>query len=702
MADEFVPYIPADKTDVKEITVKAVIIGLILSVIMAAATTYFGLYVGMTVSAAIPAAVISTAILKPFKGTVLEVAVVTTFAAAGEALSAGVIFTIPALLILYTATGGAAGWAGLGGTANILVVLFVAFIGGILGVLFTIPLRRIFIVDLNLKYPEGVACGEVIKAGEQGGSGIKYIIISLGMGILFKLFSSKFAFNVFKERFMLALPEALPVKLGGGGNPNFKLPFGLNVSPALAAVGYIIGIRASLMVATGGLIGWMILIPIVGFFIGWGTHETFTDSGVFIANTGEQAIFYVWREATMYVGIGAIVVGGVSTLWKMRKNMVVGVKKSIAASSADAAAQAIRTDLDFPFKKIFFVILPVGMAIFYFLFIVLGGMLNPITAVFIAVLLASLLFIFAFLFTAVAGYIAGVLGSSNNPISGVTVTTLLFTALILYGLSWILIGLSTNVGMTATIVVAGIVCCSAAIAGDCMQNMKVGTILGSTPRRLQIAEFGGVTITALCIPFILLFLHQVYEIGNPETLPAPQAYVMAGVVQSVMTINIVDILLLRDVKWIMLGIGVIFAVGLLLLEKLKIARISIMAVAIGIYLPITLSIPILIGGIVSHFSKNYITKKMKAKWGGSEDYEEMHQREQEESESRGVLFCSGLIAGEALCGVLIAVIVLVAGTGAIALIDEPSMWPGLAIFAYIVGLLGYLVVRGVVNQQKSD
>jgi putative OPT family oligopeptide transporter len=251
-------------------------------------------------------------------------------------------------------------------------------------------------------------------------------------------------------------------------------------------------------------------------------------------------------------------------------------------------------------------------------------------------------------------------------------------------------------------VVAGIVCCSAAIAGDCMQNMKVGQILGSTPRRLQIAEFGGVAITALCIPFILQFLHQVYEIGNPATLPAPQAYVMAGVVQSVMTINFWDIVLFRDVKWIMLGLGVIIAIVLLLLEKFKIARISIMAVAIGIYLPITLSIPILIGGLLSHFTGRHIVKVIKKRHGSQDDYKEILANEQQESESRGILFCSGLIAGEALCGVIIALIVLIAGAGAIQLIEVPNMWPGLIIFAYIIGLLGYLVLRGVIVPKDKE
>jgi putative OPT family oligopeptide transporter len=684
MSEKFVPYIPPERTDVAELTIKAVIIGLILSAIMSMANAYFGLYVGMTVSAAIPAAVIATAVLKPFKGTVLEVAAVTTFAAAGEALAAGIIFTIPALLILHTAdyTAGQAGWPGLGSTFQIVTVFVVAFIGGMLGVLFTIPLRRILIVDQQLKYPEGIACSEVIMTGEKGGSGMKYIGGAIAIGMSFKFVASEFGFNVFKERFLLVFPESV-----SGGNPKFKLPFGLNVSPALAAVGYIIGIRAALMVAAGGIIGWVIMIPIAGMMYGW--------DGL----AGEDAIFHIWREYTMYVGIGAIVVGGVSTLWKMRKSMVKGVQESFKATAVGGAMTKERTDTDFPFKKIYFIVIPIAMATFYFFFFILGDLLNPVAAVIVSVVMAVILFFCAFLFTAVAGYIAGILGSSNNPISGVTVTTLLFTAIVLFIMSQIPFGLTTYVGMTATIVVAAIVCCSAAIAGDCMQNMKVGYLLGSTPRRLQISEFGGVFITALLIPFILLFLHQVYTIGDPRTLPAPQAYVMAGVVKGVMTL---------DVPWLMLGIGVALAVLLLVLEQLKIARISIMAVAIGIYLPITLSIPILIGGLVSLFSVGYIEKKTKENLEPDEDYEVVVKENKEDAESKGILFCSGLIAGEALMGVLIAA--LVSGATILLgmsshhiwwnLVGEANMFPGLLVFAYLIGLLFYLIVRGVSFKKK--
>jgi putative OPT family oligopeptide transporter len=399
----------------------------------------------------------------------------------------------------------------------------------------------------------------------------------------------------------------------------------------------------------------------------------------------------------MYVGIGAIVVGGVSTLWKMRQSMIKGVSESFKATSVASGAARARTNTDFPFKKWYFIIIPIAMATFYFFFFVTGDMLGFVGAFIVAVVMAVILMACAFLFTAVAGYIAGILGSSNNPISGVTVTTLLFTAIILFIMSKLpVLGVTTFVGMTATIIVAAIVCCSAAIAGDCMQNMKVGYILGSTPRRLQISEFGGVGITAILIPFILLFLHRVYTIGDPATLPAPQAYVMAGVVKGVMTL---------EVPWLMLGIGVGLAVLLLILEKLNIAKISIMAVAIGIYLPITLSLPILVGGIISWLSNRYIEKKAKKEYGGEEDYEELLKADKENAESKGILICSGLIAGEALMGVLIAALVSFAAILGFGLfwniLDEPNMFPGLLVFGYIIVGLFYLIVRDVYNRKKE-
>ena len=669
MTEEFFPYIPASRMDMKEMTLKAAIVGLILAAIMAAANAYFGLYVGMTVSAAIPAAVISTAVLRPFKGTVLEINVAETFAAAGEALAAGVIFTIPALLILWKATEGQAGWSTLQGPGQLGVIFFVAFIGGMLGVLFTIPLRKILIVDLNLKYPEGVACAEVIKVGERGGAGIKAILIAGVLGIVFKLAASEFAFNLFKERFLIVVPDTFTK-----GDSPVKVPFGLNVSPALAAVGYIIGLPATLMVAAGGFIGWVVLIPIVGAVYGW--------NGL----TGEDAVFYIWRKYTMYVGIGAIVVGGISTLYKMRHNMVKGVKESFRAASGMGGPAKIRTDTDFPFKKIYFIIIPIAMATFYFFFFYVQDLLPWYAGLIVSIVLAVVLFLCAFLFTAVAGYIAGVLGSSNNPISGVTVITLLFTAIMLKGMSYIPMGLTNWVGMTATIVVAGIVCCSAAIAGDCMQNMKVGHILGSTPKWLQVAEFGGVIITAFVMGFVLMFLDNVYGIGNPKTLPAPQAYVMAGVVQGVFTL---------DVPWLMLGLGVAVAVTILIMQKLKIAQISIMAVAIGIYLPVTLSLPILFGGLINHFSNKYIEKKVKMDHGGKPDVEDRVKKAKEAAESDGVLFCSGLIAGEALTGVIIAVMVIAAGATFFNILGEASMWPGLLVFGYLLVLMFYMIVRKV-------
>lgn len=675
--ETFVPYISPDKT-IPEITVKSVTLGLILAILMAAANAYLGLFVGMTVSAAIPAAVIAMALLKPLKGTVLEVNVAETFAAAGEALAAGVIFTIPALLILYEATGGQAGWETLAGAGQLTVIAIVAFIGGILGVLFTIPLRRILIVDLKLKYPEGVACGEVLKAGDKGGSDMIYILIALGMGAVFKILASEFGLSLFKERALMV------------ANEKFRLPIGTNVSPALMAVGYIIGLRVALMIFAGALSGWIIALPIVGMLCDSNVTFLATDFSWdgYTGSTLVDEVFFLWRNYTMYIGIGAIVIGGLWTLFKMRAAITKGVTESFK-STTGAADNVLRTDRDFPFKKWYFIAIPVAMATFYFFYFMIGGLITNIIFLFVcSIILAVVLFIFAFFFTAVAGYIAGVLGSSNNPISGVTVTTLLFTAILMKIMSLIPGGPDTYVGMAATIIVAGVVCCSAAIAGDCMQNMKVGQILGSTPRSLQIAEFGGVIVTAGIMGFVLLALHAVYVIGS-DKLPAPQAYVMAGVVKAVMSL---------DVPWAMLVIGFIIAAVLIILELTNLAKISIMAVAIGIYLPVTLSVPIVFGGVVKEASERYIDKRSDSKEEAAE--------EKEEAESKGVLFASGLIAGEAIMGVLIAAAVILLKTAGqseyfFSVFRDPSAIPGLMVLFYIFALMLYIALRGFIQKKSA-
>jgi len=643
MKDEsFVPYIPPEKV-LPELTLKVVVLGVLLAVVMAAANAYLGLYVGMTVSASIPAAVISMAIMRYLKGNILENNMVKTMAAAGEALAAGVIFTIPALLILYQDPdiAGRAGWATLELNSYYYMNIFVpALIGGILGVFFTIPLRRILIVDMDLPYPEGVACTEVLKAGERGGTGMTYVFSALGIGALFKFAGSHLGLRLWKER-ILAISES----------GNARAFVGMDLSPALMGVGYIIGPRISLMVFSGGVLGWAILLPIIGMVKGYPAP-------------GYDGIIGVWRAETMYVGVGAIIVGGLYTLVKMRGAIMKGISSTIGLKGRGVRKTApVRTETDFKTSVIYYLIIVGGITAFYW-YLFNSWLITVGSAIF--------MFGFAFLFTSVAGYIAGVVGSSNNPISGVTVATLLFTAIIL-----LVFGADQNAGMTATVLVAAVVCCSAAIAGDCMQELKTGQLLGSTPRNLQIAEFIGVISAALVLAPIVIYLHLAYTIGSPQ-LPAPQANVMAAVVKGVFTLHM---------NLLMLGIGVLIALVFIILERLKIANISIMAVAIGIYLPFTLTTPIFLGGVVSHLVDVFLAKKVRKEGGSTEDIKKV----QVESKNRGVLVASGLVAGEAIMGVVIAVLVI--SKVDLVMIPGPIAWPGLLLFFYIVALCAYMAVR---------
>ncbi len=647
---EFEPYIPAD-TIMAEMTIRVVLVGIVLSVVMGAANAYLGLYVGMTVSATIPAMVMSIAILKGIKGTILEINISKAIAVAGEALAAGIIFTFPALLILHGYTEGASGWANL--WDNIGIIIVVALLGGFLGILFTIPLRKVMIEDLNLPYPEGVASAEVLKtivpkdeSQATSSAGMFYIFSALVIAGAFKFSSSEFGLNLWKERVE-----------GVAGEGRARFFGGLNLSPALLGVGIILGHRIASLVFMGGVIGWIILIPIIGAAVGWPSEGSTLDG-----------IYYIWFNYTMYVGIGAIVTGGMYTLLKMRKAIAAGVKESFGSGKAEEEVKPIRTEYDFKPHYIYFVIIAIIMGILYFY------VTNDIL---IALVAMCMMILFTFFFTSIAAYLAGVVGSSNNPISGVTVATLLFTALLLLTLQ-----ADANMGMTATIIVGAVVCCSAAIAGDSMQELKTGQLLGATPYNIQIARFVGVAAAALSVPFVVVVLHEVYTIGSPN-LPAPQSYVMANIAQGIF---------LGEMNWAMFVLGVVIAFILIYLD------LPVMAVAIGIYLPFTLTLPIMIGGIIKWATDDFIKKKVeiidkKADGLTSEQTSKRIANLKEKISNRGILFASGLIAGEAIIGVIIAAIVI--GGINLALIGESAMWPGILVFGYLMLLLIYILLRDV-------
>ncbi|MBT4066150.1 MAG: oligopeptide transporter, OPT family [Euryarchaeota archaeon] len=613
------PWIPAG-SNVKELTARVIVIGILLGALMTAANAYLGLYVGMTVSASIPAAVMSMLILRGlnFKDvTILENNSVQTMASAGESLAAGVIFTVPALLVLGI-------WTDIQWADTFLI----AILGGLLGTMFTIALRRLFIVEEALPYPEGVACREVLVAGEKGGTGLVAIIYALIIGATYGWMVKAFKATHSEVQ---DVASALGTRFYAGGE----------LSLALLSVGYIVGLRIASYIFMGGVIGYAILVPIYGLMNGF-------PNGSGILNMIDAKDYsIVWSEQIRYVGVGAMVVGGVYTLWSMRKTIGEGLAKSFRKSDG-TDNELLRTEMDLPLDKVMMFCGILVVLIFLFYWYATGNLVMAMAgALFLAVV--------SFFFAAVAGYIAGVVGSSNSPISGMTIATLLFTI----GLVWVVGGLIMNMGekemMVATMFIAAIVATSAAIAGDVMQDLKTGHMLGATPWRQQIAEIIGVVVGALVIGPVLSLLHNAFRISetaclaNPrasdptcsDALIAPQAELIGAIVQGAFG---------GDLNLPMVLLGAVIAILLIRLSM------PVMSVAIGIYLPLSLSVPIMAGGIISHVLLSSARLRVDGTLEGKPTPEAKFAVK--EVQDKGVLIGAGFIAGESLMGVLYAVFIV--------------------------------------------
>jgi putative OPT family oligopeptide transporter len=650
---EFKPYISAD-VDIPEMTVKAVVLGIMLSVVMCAANAYLGLYVGMTVSAAIPAAVIFMAVLRSlhkagiFKfATILESNLGKTIAAAGEALAAGVIFTFPALLLMLDEEGQPI-WESM----NYWVVMIIAALGGTLGVLFSITLRRILIIDQKLPYPEGIAAAEVLKAGEGSGKAVMYVFAAFFIGMLFRMATA------LETRFGTVSLGLWGSRLGGTYQVGERtlIHFGSEYSVALLGVGYIIGPRISLMVFSGGFLGWFVALPII---------STITP-----ADFPFDAITRV-----RFFGVGTMLVGGLWTLWTIRSAIGKGIseaKDGIFGKKVPMASLA-RTDRDIPpnisLGTAALLTIPIIIVIYYlshsWMIAIVAGLVMTVSA---------------FLFSAIAGYIAGIVGSSNNPLSGVTIIVIMFTSILLYAL-----GARGVEGMVAVISVGAVVACAAAIAGDNLQDLKSGYLLGSTPYRLQLALIFGVFAAAFVLAPVINILHEAYVIG--VGLQAPQAFLMKAIVEGIF---------MGNMDWSMVMAGALLGIFFIIMMKVTSIEFSIMAFAVGMYLPWLMSTPIMIGGMVKWYVDRRIDKRLRplspeADEGTKEEYEENVETFREEIHNKGILFSSGLIAGEALMGVIFAGLV-VAGISIAVLEGAPAI-AGLPVFLYMAFLVGYVAWR---------
>lgn len=596
--DNFKPYIPADKVT-PEFTATSVILGILLAVVFGAANAYLGLRVGMTVSASIPAAVISMGVIRLIlkKDSILENNMVQTIGSAGESLAAGSIFTMPALFL----------WAkeGLSDKPSLITLSLIALCGGLLGVFFMVPLRNALIVKEHniLPYPEGTACAEVLLAGEEGGNSAKTVFAGMGLAALFKMLVDG----------IKVIPGVItaPVK-------QLKTEFSAEVYPALLGVGYICGPKISSYMFAGGMLGWFVLIPAIVIFgsntILFPGTETI---GAMYAADGASAI---WSSYIRYIGAGAVAAGGIISLVKTLPLIVRTFRDAIRGIKGGSGSNTLRTDKDMDIRFVIGSIIVLTLAIWL------------IPAIPVSLLGALIIVVFGFFFATVSSRMVGLVGSSNNPVSGMAIATLLITSLILK-----VTGKSDIEGMISAISIGSIICIVAAMAGDTSQDLKTGFLLGATPKKQQTGEIIGTVVAALTIGGVLLLLDNAWGFGSTE-ISAPQATLMKMIIEGVMHGNL---------PWALVFMGVFIAIFI------EILGIPILPVAIGLYLPLELSVPIMAGGILRYF----IDRKKKSDNNNQES-------------SSGVLFCSGLIAGEGLIGIILAIFAVVGADKAIDLSDK--------------------------------
>ncbi len=606
------------QTNLPELTIKSILLGILLSMVLAGANAYLGLFAGMTVSASIPAAVISMGILSLFRtSNILENNIVQTSASAGESLAAGVIFTVPALILM-----------GYWTEFNYWEITKIATIGGVIGVLFTVPLRRALIIEAKLLYPEGIATAEVLKVGESARNLKDHVEAKAGIRLIGMASITGGLMKLAQQGYSMWNSTLEGARVIGGSL------FGMatDLSPALISVGFIVGRNIAILVFAGGLISWGIAIPIYSAIHGYADGNSM------------DAAYAIWDSQIRYLGVGTMVVGGIWSLIKLFKPLIAGVRASLNAARHSYGGGTIRREeKDIPIRT-------VGLSLIFMLIPLFLLYFKIIPSVGIAILLSLVMMVFGFLFSAVAAYMAGVVGSSNNPISGVTIATILFSSLLLVAI----MGTGSVEGAAAAILIGAIVCTAAAIGGDNMQDLKTGYLVGATPWKQQLMQVVGVVSAALVLGLILDILHTAYVIGSP-TLSAPQATLMKSVAEGVFH---------GHLPWDMVFMGAIIGVIIVILDIRQERagsdfRIPVLAVAVGIYLPIGLSVPIFIGGMISHFAK---------KRGATEPMMK-----------RGILLASGLITGEALMGILVAVPIFIT--------QNKDWWPSVTGFGWLGTIL---------------
>lgn len=627
-----------------QLTLRAVGLAIVLAMILAAANTYLGLFAGMTIASAIPAAVVSMAVLRLLGGGgILENNIVQTGASAGSSIASGVIFTIPALVILGFWQDFRYSW-----------VLAIAGLGGLLGVLFSVPLRRALIVDQKLAFPEGQAAAEVLKAGENPSQGIRI----LGVGALGGAFAKLAAGSGLR-----LIPDTAA---SAGFAGKYLAFFGTNLSPALLSVGYIVGLNVGIVVLAGAMLSWNIAIP---YYVANVLPHQAELAQAAAGLDPEDLAGFIWSKQIRYLGVGAMLVGGIWALVSLRHSLLSGVRSGLAAARASAAGQTIaHTEQDLPMKSVLLGILLFTLPLWALYQAIVGSLA-------VSLPMTIIMIITGFLFCSVSAYMAGLVGSSNNPVSGITIATILFSAVVLL----VLMGKDSEAGPVAAIMIGAVVCCAACIAGDNLQDLKCGYIVGATPWRQQVMLGIGAASSALVMAPVLNLLAQAYGIGvpseaHPNPLLAPQATLMASVSKGLFG---------GQLPWDMIAVGAVIGVGIIVLDEILKARGSsfrtpVLAVAVGIYLPLELMTPIFLGGLLAWVAERRLRRQG------------LEAAEIERRHRKGLLFAAGMITGEALMGIAIAVPIVTSGSADVLAL--PSLWHfgewlGLVVLAVLAGLL---------------
>lgn len=616
------PFVPETMT-MTEFTLRAVIPGLLMTLVLGAANAYLGLRAGVTIAATYPAAVISMAVLRIWKGSILEENIARTAGSIGESVAAGAIFTLPAFVIAGVWPSFAPEDAYWKSTALMLV-------GGVLGVLFVSLVRRVMVEDRELPFPESVAASEIHKAGQHGSGAAKYLFYSMGVGALVYILGVIKLFAPDKD-FLVKIGTLGASKIGlgsgadapalsAGGVTTFAAP---TVSPAYLGVGYIIGPELAALNFSGGVLAWGFMVPLIMFLLG-PNIQTLLPPGTDVGNPESWAgqVGLIWRFIVRPIAVGGMLVGAAYTLYRMRKNLFGGLGRAVAELRSPASDANLGRTERYMSSRTVFALIAVVFVLMCFLYVYMSGLVMGAIVAAVVMLLAG------FFFATVSGYLVGLIGSSNNPISGLTLSTLIIAALLMVSL-----GVAGSSGVVAVLGVAAVVCVSSAVAGELLQDFKVGYILGGTPRTIQIVEL----IAVVCASLVMYFPVMVLHVGNIKAggigfgdpqLPAPQAGLMASLAQGIVGGNM---------PWALVVVGIFMGIGMILLRVR-----SPMLVAVGMYLPLATTFAIFVGGVIRG-----VTDSMAKRRG-------LNEAQRARSENVGVLVASGLIAGEALVGLLTA------------------------------------------------